>query len=612
MSTPLSSASTINVVTAFQAYITKILALQPLSGMKALIMDEESTRMVGMACSLSEVISKEVFVIERINAQPTGENVKRKAAMAHLKAVIILRPVKESVDALCKILKAPRFKEFHLFFTNTLSDDLLKQIAEADAEHDLVRQVNEYYFDYYALTSHLFTANRPSIVSLYHARQYWQTSDRQVWQRNLDAVVSMILTQKVMPTIRYTRASDLTKAFASDLSKRIRDGEGLFQFPTRREEALLLIMDRRDDPVTPLLQMWTYQAMVHEQLGIKDNTVDMSATPKVRPDQRQIVIAAHQDKFFNDSMHLNYGEIDGAVKSLISDYQKTVNSNSKLDTLDDMQKFVDKYPEFKQQSGNVSKHMALLGEVSRLVNLYNLMDVSELEQELACASNHSSALGQLLKLLELPNVRFRNKLNLVMLYALRYETERQQILQLKEILKAKASNDKERARIRAVDEVLRVAGSAVRGSDIFNNKTVLGKMSTFIGSSVRGIENVFARHRPLLAEVLDAASKGKLKTKDYPTLDNDTGSQPQPKPDVVYVFVLGGTTYEESFTVHQINTNARDYANMKVLLGGSTVHNSKSYIDDLLQEVEDVPEGAVAVRVGSGGSEDEYKRPDLR
>ena len=33
----------------------------------------------------------------------------------------------------------------------------------------------------------------------------------------------------------------------------------------------VLILDRRDDPVTPLLNCWTYQAMIHELLGIKNN-----------------------------------------------------------------------------------------------------------------------------------------------------------------------------------------------------------------------------------------------------------------------------------------------------------------------------------------------------
>ena len=44
----------------------------------------------------------------------------------------------------------------------------------------------------------------------------------------------------------------------------------------------LLLVDRRDDPVTPLLSQWTFQAMVHELIGIDDNRVDLEDVPGVR------------------------------------------------------------------------------------------------------------------------------------------------------------------------------------------------------------------------------------------------------------------------------------------------------------------------------------------
>lgn len=49
---------------------------------------------------------------------------------------------------------------------------------------------------------------------------------------------------------------------------------------------LLLILDRRNDPVTPLLSQWTYQAMVHELLGIQNGRVDLSQSPDNQPELR--------------------------------------------------------------------------------------------------------------------------------------------------------------------------------------------------------------------------------------------------------------------------------------------------------------------------------------
>lgn len=37
---------------------------------------------------------------------------------------------------------------------------------------------------------------------------------------------------------------------------------GLFDFRRAEVAPLLLIIDRRDDPVTPLLNQWTYQVML--------------------------------------------------------------------------------------------------------------------------------------------------------------------------------------------------------------------------------------------------------------------------------------------------------------------------------------------------------------
>lgn len=56
-----------------------------------------------------------------------------------------------------------------------------------------------------------------------------------------------------------------------------------------------------------------------------------------------------------------------------------------------MKRFVEEYPEFRKLSGNVSKHVAVMSELSRLVEQRHLLTVSEIEQELACRQDHSGA-----------------------------------------------------------------------------------------------------------------------------------------------------------------------------------------------------------------------------
>ena len=52
-----------------------------------------------------------------------------------------------------------------------------------------------------------------------------------------------------------------------------------------------------------------------------------------------------------------------------------------IDSIGDIKDFISNYPEFKKMSGTVSKHVALVGELSREVREKSLLEVSECEQE---------------------------------------------------------------------------------------------------------------------------------------------------------------------------------------------------------------------------------------
>lgn len=62
------------------------------------------------------------------------------------------------------------------------------------------------------------------------------------------------------------------------------DNAALFDFRPTQTPPVLILLDRLNDPVTPLLSQWTYQAMVHELLGIVNGRVDLSMVPDIQPD----------------------------------------------------------------------------------------------------------------------------------------------------------------------------------------------------------------------------------------------------------------------------------------------------------------------------------------
>ena len=57
---------------------------------------------------------------------------------------------------------------------------------------------------------------------------------------------------------------------------------------------MIMMLDRKEDPVTPLLLQWTYQAMVHELIGIESNRVDLTQSPGVSLQAKSPLQSAHQ------------------------------------------------------------------------------------------------------------------------------------------------------------------------------------------------------------------------------------------------------------------------------------------------------------------------------
>ncbi len=78
-------------------------------------------------------------------------------------------------------------------------------------------------------------------------------------------------------------------------------------------------------------------------------------------------------------MHIA-GDLGVAIKGMVDEFQSASKSNQNIQSIADMQRFIENYPEFRAKSGNVSKHVTLMGEMGRIIDERRLMQVSQVEQ----------------------------------------------------------------------------------------------------------------------------------------------------------------------------------------------------------------------------------------
>ncbi|KAG9097699.1 vacuolar protein sorting-associated protein 45, partial [Ceratobasidium sp. UAMH 11750] len=510
-----------DVTKAVGTYIDKMISSP--ATIKVLLLDSHTTPIVSLSTTQSNLLSKQVYLTDSIMN-------KKRDRMAHMKCVCFLRPSDESLEALGEELKEPKYGEYYLYFSNTLSKVAIERLAEQD-EYEVVREVQEYFADYAPVLPTLFSLNHMPKAStstsadgtplpfsstgpLYGANPgSW---DPAALERTVQGICAVLLSLKKKPVIRYERMSGMARKLGSEVLRRIQAEPALFDFRLTQVPPLLLLLDRRNDPVTPLLTQWTYQAMVHELLEIQSGgRVDLSMVPDIRPELRQITLTPPTDPFFAQNLFANFGDLGATIQQHVQSYQAKTASQGAIESIADMKRFVEEYPEFRKLGGNVSKHVAVVGELSRLVGRDSLLDVSEVEQNLAGRDNQSADLRAVMELIQKPGIQLHNKIRLAIIYALRYQKSSNQIGAVVEAL-IKAGVSESDASL--VFVMLNIAGEDQRQDDLFDNGNIFSRGKSAL-KGLKGVENVYTQHSPHLSETLENLLRGRLKEQSYPFIE---------------------------------------------------------------------------------------------
>ncbi|KAI1375750.1 Sec1-like protein [Hypoxylon crocopeplum] len=574
-----------DVVQAVSGYISKMVSAgdstsgTPSAKMKILLLDKDTVPIVSTAITQSSLLNHEVYLTDRLD-NPNREK------MRHLRCLCFVRPSPDSIQFLIDELRDPKYGEYYLYFSNVVKKSSLERLAEAD-DHEVVKQVQEHFADYIVINPDLF-----SIDITLPQQRIWSSSP-DLWnpdslQRTTDGLIAILLSLKKKPLIRYEKNSLLAKKLATEVRYHITQEEQLFDFRKVDTPPILLILDRREDPATPLLNQWTYQAMVHQLLGIHNGRVNLDDVPDVRPELKEIVLSPDQDPFFKKNMYLNFGDLGGNIKDYVEQYQSKTKNNANIESITDMKRFIEEYPEFRKLSGNVSKHVTLVSELSRRVGAENLLEVSEVEQSLACNDNHAADLKNVQKLIQSPSVAPDNKVGLVALYALRYEKHPSNSLAMLVDLLSAAGGVPVRqadlvAKLLIYHHSLQQSQAAGGIADIFESGGIFSGARAIKG--LKGVENVYTQHSPHLETTLQNLIKGRLREQQYPFVDG--GGTTRDKPQDVIVFMIGGATYEEAKTIASINASS---PGIRVVLGGTSVHNAATFLEEVADAVASWPE----------------------
>lgn len=554
---------------------------------RVLLLDDTTSSIISMVATQSELLKHEFYLVDKLG------NANRDR-LRNLPCICLLEPSELVVANLCDEMGSPNYKSYDIYFNNVVSKARLEKLAESD-DAEVVDKVAEIFMDYYTVNRPLFNCASISNPLGIDVLDTWDPESLDV---ALQSLTSLLLALKLNPDVRYESNSKMAAKLANMVNLTIRENANLFDQTTKKDIApLLLIMDRKNDPITPLLFPWTYQSMIHEVIGIRNNTVDLSDVPNVGSELQTVVLNETQDEFYGELMYKNFGMLSESLKKYIDKYKSKTKTNSNISSIKDMKFFLENYPEFKKTSLNLSKHMLLTTEIDRKINELRMWEVSEFEQNMVSSSDmskHQEELQELEQLLfdqkvgsdgaPLAALAQDTKLKILALYAIKYESFKgNQIAKLLRRLKKERFPEE---KLQFVSSLLKYAASSKRLPEEEDSVFSRVANSTLINGLNFGSHgepsNVYMQHIPRLQNVLMRLAKGRLGTAHYPfagAASNEvTPTGEKVPPQEIVIFMVGGVTYEEARLVAELN---KGNSGLRVVIGGTHIPNSEGFVENL-------------------------------
>jgi len=540
--------------------------------MKAIIFDSETQVIFSLEFSKSLALKQEIFLFENIDKIQIDQKL-------NLNGIFFIRPTPQNLEYLKNILKSSTFKEVNLFFTNQLTDDYIKKLAESDINMQ-VKNLQEIYLDFYIINSNVFHLNIESCICNLDMTpmEKWNQYDTQMYERIYQGLISACLSNRMKPLIKSVKGSFLCQKLGKKLGTFFDDNYDFIRKECGQNfNGVLLLYDRKEDPISPLINQWTYQAQLHEILGIKNNVLEIKKGTEglitnAKPEKYVISDVESIDKFFSKYKFADYGTVATAVQQ---EADKLKNDNEQLNkesSIEELRKIIDQLPEKKKESMAITKHYKLFYSISEYVTKHKLMDLSKLEQDISVNDNKKEQFNQIVQIISDPNVQHLDKCKLYLLYMLKYEND-SSVNNLKNIMIEKELGDW----VKYGEALINYAGRKKRNLDCFQDKDILSKGKKFILNAFgQGNENAFMQHISYLNGIVERMLKGKNKDNELVNINYNSGNN-EPKLNNIIVFVFGGITFEE---VRDLSMLGKQLG-VNIICGGTNVVNSKSFLAEM-------------------------------
>lgn len=592
--------------------------LSTASTWKVLVYDKFCQEVVSLLLKVGGLRNHGVTLHLNINSE--------RLPVADVPAVYFVEPTEQNIQKIVEDLSKNLYESCYVNFASAVPRPLLEDLANNAFQTggaQKVAGVFDRYISFVSLSPTLFSLNLPAAYMTLHSTQLEEMVMRQYIERIVDGLLSIVATMRVLPVIRCP-PGEAAQMIAERLEERIREllnrsgGVAAELFAAARTGAevpggsrpLLIILDRDIDLVTMLSHTWTYQAMVHDVLGMRLNKMqvpvesdDASAPPKARSYD-----VDDQDSFWTAHAGDQFPEVLNAVPKAIEEFEKKRAEMANTGGEDGAQALapglaaaINALPEMTEKKRSIDMHTNIAHALVAEVKARELDRYYELEDQLPSQSLGTS-ISQLEQLLNASQKgTLADKLRAIMILVLTKPSVSQQ--QLQGLVDAYENTGGDAAGVRYLQYLQSIRNMAMPSTT--STVTTGGATGTLAGAfggladrfmatgdallaaGMSGIKNIVASKKELatcqIVEALMEQKQGGV-TENYLYLDPK--APPARGADVPRIrapfkramtFVVGGGNYVE----HQSLQDWAQNSGRQVTYGSTDIVSPVQFVDEL-------------------------------
>ncbi|KAK4487363.1 hypothetical protein RD792_006013 [Penstemon davidsonii] len=565
---------------------------------------------------------------------------KQRQPFPSIDAIYFIQPTKENIVIFLSDMagRSPLYRKAFVFFSSPVTRELVSHIKRDGSVLSRIGALREMNLEYFAIDSQGFvTDNERVLEELFGDEKISRKGDACL---NVMAtrIATVFASLREFPTVRYRAAKSLdpttlttfrdlipTKLAAAVWNCLMNYKSNLPYFP-QSETCELLILDRSIDQIAPITHEWTYDAMCHDLLNMEGNKYVHEVQNKTGgPTEKKDVLLEDHDPIW---LELRHAHIADAGVRLDEKMNKFVSKNraAQIGSRDcgelstrDLRKVVQALPQYSEQIEKLSLHADIMGKIYKIIGESGLEEVTELEQNLIFGDAGTKELMNFLRVKG--DVYRENKLRLLMIYAAVYPemfddgkiTELMDVSAfyhlIVQLTVARLSQDD---RIAVYNMRLLEASSDTKRSS--SNLDVHKKKHAARRDRYgKNVALKFSRFYPIIEELVEQLSEGKLPLNDYPCMNDPspsfhgisspqaasirTGHIPTPtwagrhsdgysRPASgdfkkmgrrIFVFIVGGATRSELRVCHKLSDKLR----REIVLGSSSLDDPPQFIKKL-------------------------------